>query len=307
MTPATLRMPDRGHRVIALQGLLNRNGASPRLIVDGHFGPATDAAVRAHQAKHRLVVDGIVGPRTWAAIHAGSNPRALSQADLQAAADSLGADLAAVMAVNEVESRGEGFVPGSRGQPTILFERHIMARRLQANGIDPTPHIAAQPHIVNPQPGGYTSGAGEHVRLAAAQRIHLPSALESTSWGRFQIMGFHWQALGYHSAEAFAAAMSESEAQQLQAFVRFIQADKRLLDALRAQDWTSFARIYNGPAYDRGDDDPSNDYDARLAAAYANHAATYPPVGDDTLTASAGDDSAGKRKRRKAPVDSETA
>ena len=36
--------------------------------VDGKFGPATEAAVKAHQRKHGLKVDGVVGPQTWAHI-----------------------------------------------------------------------------------------------------------------------------------------------------------------------------------------------------------------------------------------------
>jgi len=49
--------------VRSLQYLINAYGAD--LVVDGIFGPRTDAAVRSYQRTHGLVVDGIVGPKTW--------------------------------------------------------------------------------------------------------------------------------------------------------------------------------------------------------------------------------------------------
>ena len=52
-----------GGDVKKLQLLLNAEGES--LDVDGSFGPATDAAVRAFQKTHRLETDGSVGPKTW--------------------------------------------------------------------------------------------------------------------------------------------------------------------------------------------------------------------------------------------------
>jgi peptidoglycan hydrolase-like protein with peptidoglycan-binding domain len=61
-----VRKGNRDHPVQTLQYLLRaRNHTVP---VDGIFGPATDAAVRAFQQQKSLTADGIVGPRTWAAL-----------------------------------------------------------------------------------------------------------------------------------------------------------------------------------------------------------------------------------------------
>ena len=64
----TLVEGDTGPAVQTLQTRLNVWGA--KLTVDGSFGPATLAAVKAFQAAHHLTVDGVVGPQTWAALNA---------------------------------------------------------------------------------------------------------------------------------------------------------------------------------------------------------------------------------------------
>lgn len=51
-----------------LQHALNDLGASPRLVVDGKAGPATEAAVRWFQGLAGLSVDGVAGPVTRAAL-----------------------------------------------------------------------------------------------------------------------------------------------------------------------------------------------------------------------------------------------
>lgn len=259
-----MRKGDTGADVRALQQRLAALGH--RLTADGWFGDSTEAAVRAFQRGAGLVVDGIAGPKTQARIATGQrNPRLLGQTDIEAAAARLGAEVAAVMAVNEVESLGSGFLPD--GRPVILFERHIMHRLLGETEHDADALAVRYPNVVYPKRGGYMGGGAEHARLATAMGIDPDCALQSASYGQFQIMGFHWQTCGYATPAAFAAAMRESEGRQLAAFVAFIEADPALHKALKARKWADFARIYNGPAF------KENAYDAKLAAAYARHAA----------------------------------
>ena len=52
-----------GQPVKDLQTALNRHGG--KVVVDGIFGPLTEAAVKIFQKVRGLVVDGIVGPVTW--------------------------------------------------------------------------------------------------------------------------------------------------------------------------------------------------------------------------------------------------
>jgi len=61
-----VRRGARDHPVRTLQHLLRARGQS--VTVDGDFGPATEAAVRAFQGSHGLGVDGIVGNQTWPAL-----------------------------------------------------------------------------------------------------------------------------------------------------------------------------------------------------------------------------------------------
>ena len=59
----TLKMGSKGPDVKNLQTILNSKGYS--LVVDGEFGPSTQAAVKNFQRANGLTDDGIVGPKTW--------------------------------------------------------------------------------------------------------------------------------------------------------------------------------------------------------------------------------------------------
>ncbi len=78
-----LREGASGDEVVALQKKLKEQGFSPGKI-DGIFGPATNAAVRAFQKSAKLLADGIAGPLTQRAMKlsgaAGPPPAALAPA-----------------------------------------------------------------------------------------------------------------------------------------------------------------------------------------------------------------------------------
>lgn len=177
----------------------------------------------------------------------------LTEQDFAAAADKLGCSVAVIKAVCQVEAPRGGFLPS--GEPTILFERHQFSKRTGRK------FDISHPHISNPKPGGYKGGQAEHDRLAEAASLDRDAALESASWGKFQIMGFNYAPAGFDSLQAFINAMYQSEGRQLYAFVSFIQHEG-LASFLREQRWADFARRYNGPNY------AINSYDTKMAAAH---------------------------------------
>lgn len=186
----------------------------------------------------------------------------LTYDDFSRAAQRLRCDVAAVKAVAAVESRGAGFLPD--GQPVILFERHIFHRLTKERWTDAQSRdgIWLYRDISNPKPGGYgAAGQHQHDRLAKAVALDREAALQSASWGMFQIMGFNWQVCGYPSLQAFINAMYRSEGDHLDAFVEF-NISQGLDSYLRNHQWSNYARRYNGKQYAK------HNYHGRLANAW---------------------------------------
>lgn len=75
------------------------------------------------------------------------------------------------------------------------------------------------------------------------------AAMEATSIGLPQIMGFHWKSLGFSSVGEFWDYMKESENNQVLAMVKFIKLNKKMYKALVESDWETFAYYYNGAQY----------------------------------------------------------
>lgn len=188
----------------------------------------------------------------------------LTAADFAAAADALGCDVAAIRAVESVESRGRGLtVVDGIVRPIILFEGHHFYRLTQGA------FARSHPHLCHPSwdRAKYTgSDDGEWGRLIAARKLARFEADMAASWGRFQIMGFNHAAAGFTRVADMINAMTDGARAQLMSFVAFCRHE-HIAEFIRLRSWAQFARVYNGPAYRQ------NGYDTKLAAAYTRFAA----------------------------------
>lgn len=187
----------------------------------------------------------------------------LTTGGVAALAARLNIDPAAIWAVCDVESAGGGFLPDKR--PKILYEAHIFGR-LTGHRFD-----ASHPNVSAPSWDRAlygATGAHQYDRLAEAIGVDpgdgsiRAGALESASWGMFQILGMNYSLCGFGCPEDFVAAQVPSEDAQLDAFAGFIHHGG-LEDALRRFDWTTFALGYNGAG------EAENEYHQKLAADYA--------------------------------------
>jgi hypothetical protein len=203
-------------------------------------------------------VPGLQGAGSGTDDPALPKPRAygkLTDADVTAAAKTLDCEVALIRAVNEVESSGSGFLPSRR--PKILFEAHIFSRLTKHKYDKDHPGISSAKW----DRSLYQRGEKEYKRLEEAMTLDRAAALQSASWGRFQIMGFNHKLAGYATLDAFVEDMYEAEGKHLQAFIAFLKNTK-LDRPLREKRWADFARGYNGAIYQE------NRYDEKLQRAY---------------------------------------
>jgi len=266
-----IRLRSRGSSVSFLQELLGKIGYETPS--SGYFGVETEVAVKDFQMKNQLVVDGEVGIKTWTLLFDKTKPAEvfgdvfLSEQDLVDFASKYQVDLAAVKAVNEVESSGKGFFID--GRPKILFEGHIFWRQLKAKGIHPEDFSNSSNETVlykNFSRKHYLGGVREYKRLEQASLISLDpnfreAALSSASWGSYQVMGYHAIPLGYPSVQHFVDEMHKHEKNHLDVFGRYILKNGCLAH-LQSKNWAKFAECYNGAGY------AQYKYDEKMSSAY---------------------------------------
>jgi hypothetical protein len=181
----------------------------------------------------------------------------LEPKDIARAAAELGCSGAAIKAVVKVESPRGGFNPD--GTLTTLFEAHHFHRFTKGRWTETHPRLSSRAWDRSLYA---RSWQGERQRYAEAAALDPISAILSTSYGMFQIMGFNHGLCGFTSGADMVNAFATGEGAQLDAFVEFIKV-RGLADELRDLRWLDFALAYNGPSA------RVLKYDLKIAAAYS--------------------------------------
>ena len=175
----------------------------------------------------------------------------LSENDFKEASLVLGCEVAAIKAVAKVESDGSGF--DNLGRIRILFEGHVFYSLTKGKyGIT---------DISYPKWTKKYYGLPQYDRFNKAYALDKNAAMQSCSWGMFQIMGFNYDKCGFSEVGSFLDFMKKSEKNQLLCFCRFVKS-RGLDDEIRNRQWAKFACGYNGTGY------KSNAYDTKLEKWY---------------------------------------
>ncbi|MGQ5524886.1 LysM peptidoglycan-binding domain-containing protein [Chitinimonas sp. PSY-7] len=109
----------------------------------------------------------------------------------------------------------------------------------------------------------YAAGEENYKRLMRSQKLDKEAAYMCCSWGAFQILGEYATIMGYASAVDFGEKMSQSEAEQLKAFVLYCQKiSPGIIPHMKDKNFAGIARAYNGPGY------KDYNYDTKIENAY---------------------------------------
>ena len=156
--------------------------------------------------------------------------------DIKLIAKNFGIEPAMFLAFIEVESGGKGF-DDLTGKILIQFEPSWFRKKVAY-----APSGAWSVNKVDVQ-------SKEWVAFNDAFKINPNAAMESTSIGLPQIMGFHWKLLGYKSVNKMWDDFKRGEYQQVLALARYIKANPKLYSSIKRKDFHSIASLYNGDNY----------------------------------------------------------
>ncbi|MDD4729468.1 MAG: N-acetylmuramidase family protein [Dysgonamonadaceae bacterium] len=147
----------------------------------------------------------------------------------------IGVEPEALASFVEVESGGKGFNPD--GKLIIQFEPVWFKRKAPyaPSGLWSLNKVDVQ--------------SKEWQAFNDAYRLDANAAMESTSIGLGQVMGFHYKRLGYRTVGDMWNDAKKGEDRQIFQMAEFIRTDNRLISALKNKNWHLVATYYNGSGY----------------------------------------------------------
>ncbi len=170
-----------------------------------------------------------------------------------------GIEYAALKAFIEVESGGIGFAKDT-GKIIIQFEPAWFRRK--------APYAPSGLWSVNK----VERQSNEWLAFNDAFRKNPNAAMESTSIGLGQIMGFHFKTLGYKTVGEMWDDAKRGEYFQVLQMVRFIKSIPALYKALKEKNWHLVATYYNGSGYrELAKKIGREPYDISMEKAYKRH------------------------------------
>jgi len=144
-------------------------------------------------------------------------------------------DSAVLLAFIEVETGGLGF--SNEGKIIIQFEPAWFRKK--------APFVPSGNWSLNK----VDRQGAEWTAFNEAFKLNANAAMESTSIGLGQIMGFHWKTLGFNSVGAMWDNAKYSIENQITQIIQFIYSSQKLKKAIANKDWHMIATIYNGAKY----------------------------------------------------------
>jgi hypothetical protein len=147
-----------------------------------------------------------------------------------------GIPVSRIQAIKQVESGGIGF-DKKTGKIIIQFEPVWFRRK--------SPYTPSGKWSLN----GVERQELEWKAFNDAFKKNPNAAMEATSIGIMQVMGFHWKLLGFESVGEMWDYAKESEYNQLRISLLFIKSNKKMFKALVNGDWKTVAYYYNGENY----------------------------------------------------------
>lgn len=175
---------------------------------------------------------------------------------LEQLSEDIAIDVACTVAVLCVESSGKGFEQNNANRMIIRFENHKFWKYWGKHNIEKfRAHFAYSSNKVwtghkwrksdkEEWRGFHGNQRKEWEVFEFARSLDADAAMLSISMGAPQIMGFHYERIGYQSVNEMFEAFSTDISKHIQGLFDFFSST--MVRNLREQDFVSFARYYNG-------------------------------------------------------------